>query len=137
MVNRVLEYFQFVFPEPDFILVPEQSPAIGMAEARRSTWSRLAAEGAKRDFLCSKVPPLAYDDKVEVRSGPEWKNPRLVPLSDVDPMPGDPDGLANLGRLLRSEAQGIRDALTRLAGVNTEEFWEGEAAQYSKSKPTS
>ena len=43
-------------------------------------------------------------------------------------MPGDPDGLAHLVRLLRSEAQGIRDALTRLAGVNTQEFWEGEAA---------
>jgi len=58
-----------------------------------------------------------------VRAVADW-----TPLSDVDPMPGDPDGLANLGRLLRSEAQGIRDALTRLAGVNTEEFWEGEAA---------
>lgn len=51
-----------------------------------------------------------------------------TPLAEDDPLPGDPDGLAGLVVLLRSEANGIRDALTRLGAVNTEEFWEGEAA---------
>jgi hypothetical protein len=55
MVNRVLEYFRLVFPPPDFILVPEQSPTIGFAEAHWSTWSRLAAEGASRCPICGGV----------------------------------------------------------------------------------
>jgi hypothetical protein len=52
VVNRVLEYFQFVFPPPAFILVPERSSTIGIAEARRSTWSRLVAEDASRCPIC-------------------------------------------------------------------------------------
>jgi hypothetical protein len=51
-----------------------------------------------------------------------------APLSETDPLPGDPNGLAELVGLLRSEVLEIRDALNRLGSVNSEEFWEGEAA---------
>jgi hypothetical protein len=55
VVNRVLEYFQFVFPPPDFILVTEPSPTIGISEAQRSPWSRLAAEGVSGCPICGGV----------------------------------------------------------------------------------
>ncbi|MDQ1491828.1 MAG: hypothetical protein QOJ23_4342 [Actinomycetota bacterium] len=51
-----------------------------------------------------------------------------IPLSDVDPLPGDPNGLAELVAFLRSEALQMQDALNRLGAVNSEEFWEGDAA---------
>ena len=51
-----------------------------------------------------------------------------MPLSAGDPLPGDPDGLAQLADHLQKEADGMRDALARLRAVNASEFWEGEAA---------
>lgn len=51
-----------------------------------------------------------------------------TPLADVDAMPGDPDGIADLGRRLRSEAQRIRGVAARLRSVNARDFWAGDAA---------
>jgi|GEM_PF-5437792 len=43
-------------------------------------------------------------------------------------MPGDPEGIADLVRRLRGEAQRITAAVGRLRAVNAGEFWTGEAA---------
>jgi hypothetical protein len=55
VVDRLRNYFRFVIPVPDFLLVPEKSPSIEATEARRSTWARLAAERACRCPVCGGV----------------------------------------------------------------------------------
>jgi hypothetical protein len=55
VVDRLGRSFRIVIPVPDFILLPEPSPPIGVTETRRSTWARLGAEGACRCPICGGV----------------------------------------------------------------------------------
>jgi len=50
------------------------------------------------------------------------------PLADDDPVPGDPDALADLSGNLSATAERIRSQVERLRSIDTE-FWEGEAAE--------
>src|SRR5205085_12524624 len=57
---------------------------------------------------------------------PRWLTGRLS--TRAIRMPGNPEGLAGLVSCLRREAADIRSAVDRLSAVNSEEFWEGDAA---------
>ena len=51
------------------------------------------------------------------------------PLAGADPVPGDPDEVAALGRRLRATAAEIEQAAARLRTMCTDEFWDSDAGQ--------
>jgi len=51
------------------------------------------------------------------------------PLAGADPVPGDPDEVAALGRRLRGTAAEIEQAAARLRTMCTDEFWDSDAGQ--------
>jgi hypothetical protein len=57
-----------------------------------------------------------------------------APLAVGDPMPGEPDGIADLVRQLRGEAQRITAVAGRLRAVNAGDFWTGDAANEFSSR---
>ncbi|MBV9794661.1 MAG: hypothetical protein JO016_12055 [Actinobacteria bacterium] len=56
------------------------------------------------------------------------------PLADGDPVPGDPDEVAALGRRFRATAAAIEQASERLRTMCTDEFWESDAGVAFRSR---
>ncbi|HVW31797.1 MAG TPA: hypothetical protein VHL53_04595, partial [Acidimicrobiia bacterium] len=57
-----------------------------------------------------------------------------TPLAEGDPLPGDPNGVADLVGRLRGEVGRIRAAATRLRAVNAGDFWTGDSANEFASR---
>jgi len=57
-----------------------------------------------------------------------------TPLADVDPIPGDPDGAAQLSRRFRALAEGVRSQIARLGAVDGSSVWEGSAARTFRAR---
>jgi uncharacterized protein YukE len=55
-----------------------------------------------------------------------------APLADRDPIPGNPDEVAELGNKMKASADTIDAQLQRLRSINSEEFWSGIAADRFK-----
>ena len=51
------------------------------------------------------------------------------PLAGADPVPGDPDEVAALGRRFRATAAEIEQAAARLRTMCTDEFWDSDAGR--------
>lgn len=51
-----------------------------------------------------------------------------APLAEDDPLPGDPQGVAQLISLLRDEALALSDTATQLRGIDAGTIWHGDAA---------
>jgi len=51
-----------------------------------------------------------------------------APLAEDDPLPGDPQGVAQLVSLLRDEALALTDTATQLQGIDAGTIWQGDAA---------
>jgi hypothetical protein len=57
-----------------------------------------------------------------------------TPLADVDPIPGDPDGAAQLSRRFRTLAEGVRSQIARLGAVDGSSVWQGSAARSFRAR---
>lgn len=56
------------------------------------------------------------------------------PLAAADPVPGDPEDVAGLGRRFKATAAEIDQAASRLRAMCTDEFWESDAGAAFRSR---